>query len=96
MTKYIVTTESGRRYEIDHGDMFWRRLPKDGESAWVTGGLERIWTLQSGDVLAFPWNDPTDSFVDVELPVLGKFMFIASRDVWWTSTRVVSVEAQEG
>ena len=85
-----VTTESGRVYEIDREEGFWRRLPKS--DAEYPMGWERIWQLKSGDVLAWPWNDDTDSFVDVPEPVIGKYMFISAKNVWWTSTEVVSIE----
>lgn len=83
-----VTTESGRKYHVDPENRFWMRIAKTGEHQ---GGWERIWTLQKGTHFAFPWDSPEGTWED-GLPEVGKFMFVSSKDQWWTSTEVVSIE----
>ena len=88
MTMLEVKTVSGRTYHVDVENQFWKRLPKT-EGGYV-GGWERIWTLQHGKHFDFPYNSPEGAWTD-GLPVVGEFMYIASRDVWWVSTEVASI-----
>lgn len=76
-----VTTESGSVYRIDTEAGFWT---KNG------GPPERLWDLQVGDTLAWPWNCPT-GWSRAKEPEVGKNMYIASRDVQFVSTKVAEI-----
>lgn len=84
-----VTTETNRVYLIDVEGGFWRRLPKT--EGGYAGGWERTWRLEKGTHFAFPWDSPENTW-EPGLPEVGKYMFVSAKDVWWTSTLVVSVE----
>ena len=81
-----VTTATGSVYLVDYENRFWK---KNNEPT------ERLWFLQQSAVPAseieYPWVN-RDKWEDVEVPEIGKHMYIASRDVWYISTEVVSVE----
>lgn len=82
-----VTTTTGRIYLVDTENQFWMRLNKDGsKNQW-----ERIWSLQCGTYFSHPWTAPAETWEDGD-PVVGKYMHVASRNNWWTTTKVVSIE----
>lgn len=85
----LVTTETGRKYLLDLEGSFWWRLPKMKDG--YVGGPERIWSLQHGTHFNFPWNSPEGTWTD-GAPVVGEYMFISGKSVWYTSTLVVSIE----
>lgn len=82
-----VTTESGRHYWIDTEERLWKRISRSG----IPEFTESIWALKVGAVLAYPWHAP-ELWQDADVPVVGKHLFISSRDVWYVSTKVVSIE----
>lgn len=76
------TTATGATYDVDLENSFWRKR----EGSW-----QRLWGApQAGKVKAFPWEAPDDWFD--RLPVEGEHLFVTSRDLWWVSTPVVSIE----
>lgn len=79
-----VVTESGSVYRIDLERRFWIKFSRHG----YTEPIERITDLQVGDELVTLWSKP-EAWKSAHLPVLGKHMYIASRDVWWVSLPVV-------
>lgn len=88
---FEITTSTGARYIIDVEDSFWRKIHKDGrEDPW-----ERIWSMKYSTTLNdFPWNDPkgwTDG-----VPEVGSHLYIGSKNVWWLSTKIVSVVETPG
>lgn len=80
-TMFEVITESGTVYRIDPVNGFWKR----GD-----GPYERLKDLRIGAVKCHPTDDPKAWF-HVSAPEVGKYMFVASRDSWWVTTKVVSV-----
>lgn len=83
-----VTTETGRQYLIDTEGGFWWRLNKtDGSPGWT----QRLWFLKRGTHFGWPHESPEGAWED-GLPEVGKFMYISSKDEWYVSTEVVSVE----
>ena len=80
---FKATTETGSVYRCD-GWFFWKNL----------GYKDRVWTLKAVEDLPnreLPWS-VIHSSPDVEVPVVGKRLFISGGDLWFLSTRVVSVE----
>jgi hypothetical protein len=88
-TMLEVTTESGRTYHLDVERGFWRRLPKKpGE---YSGNWNRIWALRRGVEFNHPHKSAKLTWEDGP-PEVGMFMHVSSRDEFWTTTEVVSVE----
>lgn len=87
-----VTTKSGRQYLVDVENQFWRRLPKT--EGGYTMSWDRLWSLQKGTHFDWPSRSPEGTWEE-GLPEVGKFMYVSSRDQWWTTTEVVSIEEVE-
>lgn len=83
-----VETESGRVYDIDVESGFWWRLSKPHMKRGTT---HRLWALMRGTHFDYPHKSPKDSWEQGD-PVVGKHMYIASRDEWYVTSRVVSIE----
>lgn len=85
---YEVTTETGRQYLIDQERGFFIRKGKNGslDTDWI-----KIWQLKAGTHFNWPSQSPEGTWED-GFPEVGKFMYIAGKDVWWVSTEVVSIE----
>lgn len=81
-------TESGTVYRIDQEAGFWIRFPKGVPT--LSSTTERIWTLKAGTDLCFPWQNEA-AWDEADTPEVGKHLFISSRDVWYTSQKVVKV-----
>lgn len=79
-------TATGARYQIDLENAFWRKIDRYGRPH----PTERLWDLQVGDSLAFPWDDP-DAWRKADGPQIDKHLFISARDIWYTSTTVVEI-----
>lgn len=82
----VATTETGSTYEIRRGI-----YTKNGRYP------QRIWTLKVLDYNFQPANfdelhDELDKVENTDRPEVGKRLYIAGRDGWDYSTRVVSVE----
>lgn len=86
--KYLAITASGAEYRIDTESGFWRHRDDP---------LERIWEFQVGpDEVHLPWTDEGKAQWEIATePVIGKRMYLSSREVWRISTPVVSVEVYE-
>lgn len=84
----IVTavTETNRRYNIDIDEGFWVRY-RVGERP---DPVERLWASKVGTCRVWPWDSP-DDWQESAIPVVGKFLYISSRDVWYVSTVIVDV-----
>jgi hypothetical protein len=80
-----VTTESGRVYRIDLDESFWFRSPH-----FVP---HRIWGLKAGTEKVWPHEKP--EVWEDRMPVVGEHLYVASRDEWWVSNRIVSIEPCE-
>ena len=83
-----ITTEHGTKYLIDHEYSLWCRVPVGNQSAryW-----NKIWSLSFSPTAALPPYDPeADGWVDT--PTVGHYMFISGKDLWWLSTKIVSIE----
>lgn len=83
---FRVTTLSGSVYEIDVDGSFFRKLGPYAQDGW-----QRLWTFQSAPAdglkphLDREWRDVVE-------PIVGEHMFLASLDLWWSSTPVTKVE----
>ena len=83
---FRVTTLSGSVYEIDVDGAFFRKLGPRAQDGW-----QRLWTFQSAPAdglkphLDREWRDVVE-------PVVGEYMFLGSRDLWWSSTPVTKIE----
>ena len=82
---YKVLTESGTEYHIGNG--------------WAYNGyfVGSIWHLQVADLaegatIEYPWRDTTGMWRDVEVPEIGKHMYIAGKDEWRITTPIKSIE----
>lgn len=82
---YLVKTTNGRYYKIDLERGFWyRSTHRDNSQSW--GQTERIWSLRDYYGESVPYDE-------INLyDLIGKQMFISSKDVWWVTSPVVSVE----
>lgn len=81
-----AVSESGRVYRIDLDDSFWTRSTNGG--GWESTG--RIWQLKTGTVLAWPHNAP-DAWEDAVIPEIGKHLYIAAKDWWYVSRKIVKI-----
>lgn len=78
-----ITTKTGSYYEIKHGR--WR---KNGQGGW-----ESVWGMQGIDRLNITsWDDITNPEATLVPVQVGLSLYITSRDSWWLSTPVVSIE----
>ena len=83
---FRVTTLSGSVYEIDVTGAFFRKLGPYAQDGW-----QRLWVFRSAPAdglkphLDREWRDVVE-------PVVGEHLFLASRDLWWSSTLVTKVE----
>lgn len=81
-----AVTESGSRYRIDLERQFWWKFNRDG----LRTDTERLWSLKVGTVLSTPWDSPSE-WEDAEAPVVGKHLFVTSRDRWYVSTPILEI-----
>lgn len=77
-----ITTARGRVYRIDQEGSFWFRSPHfDAHRIWsLKAGTEKVWPYEKPEV----WED--------RMPVVGEHLYIASRDEWYVSNKIVSIE----
>lgn len=80
-----VTTKSGSVYLIDQERHFWKK----NDDPW-----ERIWQMYCINPEDFlKWNNKEEY---EKLPLqTGKKLYITSRDIWWLSTEIISIEEVE-
>lgn len=79
----IITTESGSVYTLQHG--FWRKNNGSFNKTWRKFCISNE-TIES----AKTWQDIYDA---EPLPLqVGLRMYITSRDEYWLSTPIVSIE----
>lgn len=83
---YEAISESGAKYIIDLEIGLWIKITRDG----YINPSERIWSLQVGTELTTPWKDP-DNWQKADLPEVGKHLYLAAKDVWYVSTKIVEV-----
>lgn len=81
-----AVTESGRTYRIDLVNGIWCRISKSG----YRESTENIWSIKTGTVLCWPWDNP-EVWEDANEPEIGKHLYIASREVWYVSTRIEQI-----
>lgn len=89
MAKYIVTTRTGSVYYIDRDRDYWAKN---------YGGWEPLTFLAEGEWDGDHTRIPDiDSWPEVEVPEVGKNMYISGRGMydWWLSTPIVSVEVSD-
>jgi hypothetical protein len=79
-------TETGSRYRIDFDTMLWQKISWTG----VSVATEKLWDLQTGTELAWPWDAP-DSWEKATRPEVGKHLFVSGKDRWYASTKIVKV-----
>lgn len=79
-------TETGSRYRIDFDRGLWQKINRVG----VSVATERLWSLQVGTELAWPWDSP-DSWTNAPIPEVGKHLFVSGKDRWFVSTKIVGV-----
>lgn len=91
-----ATTMSGAVYRIDREEGFWMKWSRQNDTdlnkVFVCAiPTEKIWSLKVGDHLAqSPWERP-DLWVDSDLPVFDKHLFISAKNYWVLSTPIVNV-----
>jgi hypothetical protein len=79
-----VTTESGSVYDIDdHGICI--KTNADGERVHAF----KVFTMKSFLTLPSSWEEIHQ--LPESRPKVGQHLFVSGRDVWWISTKVVSV-----
>lgn len=80
---YLLVSDSQRLVKIKHGRV-------------VGGAYDSILNskvsdhLLGSDEFRLPWNEP-DLWTD-SLPVVGKTYYVSTRNEWWITTPIVSVE----
>jgi hypothetical protein len=79
-------TESGSRYRIQLERGLWMKISHDG----YRSGAERAWSMKVGTSLTRPWQHPED-WEDATKPVVGKHLYLASKDVWYVSTPIQKI-----
>lgn len=79
------TTETGRVYYIDLEGGFWFRSPYFS--------TQRLWDIRAGSEKVWPWDKP--EVWEDRVPEVGEHLYIASREVWFVSTLIVSIEEVE-
>lgn len=78
-----VTTETGSVYQIDDG--FCVKMDADGHRI----DSFKAWTIKAVPDEVTTWDEV--HALSPSEPEIGKRMYIAGRDVFWVSTRVVSI-----
>lgn len=85
-----LVTATGAKYHIDLEHQFWRKISRDGR----VGHWDRLWAIKhSAEHNPYPWEEGSKWQNGVPAP--DEHLFISSRDNWWISTLVVSVEEVE-
>lgn len=91
MTIVDAITESGTVYRIDKNNSFWIRFPHAASHTYALGFLtERIWALKVGTKLNLPWENEVD-WQDADAPEVGKHLYIAGKETWFVSKKVVKI-----
>lgn len=81
----VVTTEHGTTYEFFE-DFCLRTKNTRGSY----GHIMKIWTMKSG-VGVYEPGEANSSWKDTRSPEVGKNLYVAGREGWYNSTKVVSV-----
>ena len=81
-----VITESGTVYRLDFRGKWWRRFDSD-----VRGDIprEKLYRLQSSPVVSL--GDTYLDWKDVSYPIIGEYMYLASRNLWYRTMPVVEI-----
>lgn len=86
-----AVTSTGAVYRIDREDGFWIKH-RNGHSESMTN---RIWSLKIStdamEYLVWPQNEP-DWWEDADLPVVGRHLYIAGKDEWFATTKIVEIK----
>lgn len=88
-----ATTSTGAIYYLPSEG---RRLYKVKNGRIVGGYYDSIWSMKYSTLVAgeegfnLPWHSP-EVWKD-GLPVVGKHFYVATRNEWWVTTPIVSVE----
>ena len=84
---YKITTSTGSVYQVDTDQGLWKK----NDDPW-----ERIWALNAVSPDLFGKGLTRDEILEQStqdtIPQPGEHLYVASRDVWWMSTSVTSVE----
>lgn len=85
-----VTTESGAVYRITKN-----RICYKTDHYGHTYPPFKIWVMKSldPDNLPFEWSSLNE--IPTGPPEIGKRLYVAGREEWWISTRVVSIEEDD-
>lgn len=94
MSKLLVTTEKGTVYKIKPEKGLWKREAHPESHNPSMDHYEQMWSLQIGDEKAQPDVAARDWPLR-DIPEIGKHMFIASKDSWFVSRKVVSIEEEK-
>jgi hypothetical protein len=78
-----ITTETGSTYTIKNGLC----VKTSSKGNWVD--TFKLWTMKPVPEDIATWEE-LHSLPEGD-PVLGERLYLAGKDVWWVSTRVVSI-----
>jgi hypothetical protein len=78
----VVTTESGAQYRIVDG------LCKKYDADGVIVDVFKMYSIKALDESVESWEDIHNS---PDGPAVGKRMYVGGLNMWWISTKVVSV-----
>jgi hypothetical protein len=88
MDEWEATTESGTKYRLQAGSVL--ITPTDADPYMI-----RPWVMQAAvedeAVLMVPWIRP-QQWMDVTRPVVGRRLYVASKNEWRISTPIATVE----
>lgn len=86
-----AVTETGARYRIDFDRQLWTKIDRHG----YRNESERIWRLEVGTELVWPWQAEDGVWQKADRPVIGKHLFISAKDVWYVSTPITEIREVE-
>lgn len=84
---------SGTVYRLNLTKRLWTRFPhENSRSLDLVGGMtEKIWSLKVGTALQWPHLAP-EPWEDADEPVIGKHLYLSSKDVWYVSKPIVEIK----
>ena len=87
-----IRTETGSYYDINLDVGFWSKNSTGRQSLWEYAAVP-YWQDKRSEVMStglVEWSRKHGRMFD--LPSVGECLYIMSRDEWWLSTRVISIE----
>ena len=87
MKNFRATTRSGTVYDMRYNRVLVISSGRLGNTSFTVGNA-----YSSADPQGFPWTDGDQSWVEVEIPVVGERLAVVGLNEWRISTEIMSVQ----